>query len=188
MSRRGRKRKPGRREPKGRIVSQSKLLRIAGIRQTVMDYRQGHHGLSKEDAARVEAETVFGRLALAGELAPKDEALNTARYLAGVFYLETRNAAHKAFLSRQMPSGGDMERQAGHDSDDGTDPEYIEWCIKVRKREEELLDMIADKAQSDALIELFMVICENIQPLDMDVLRSGLDVIRGYRILNHDRA
>ncbi len=185
MSRKGRKRKPGRREPNGRIVSQSKLLQIAGVRQTVMDYRQNHYGLSKEDATQPNAETVFGRLALAGKLALRNGGLNDARYLAGVFYLETRNAAHRAFLSQQMRSGGDMERQGGHDSDDGTEPEYVEQCQRARKRDDELLAMIADKAKGEALSTLFMVICEDMEPLDMDGLWRGLDAIRGYLLLYH---
>ena len=181
MSRRGgRNRKPGRREPGGRLQRKSQA---AEARQVVIDYRQNQYGLSQDDAAQPRAETVFGRLALGGSLHP-DQFTNDILYEAGILFRRTREAAHRALQSQQMRSGGDLEwMPPGYDSDCGSSPDYVRECAAARQMDERLRACVFDRAGSAALTALVSVVCENAEPRDMAALRSGLHALVAENVL-----
>ncbi len=183
MSRRGGpNRKPGRREPNGRIQRKSQNLEAAEARQTVMEYRR-KYGLSDEDAKDPRAVDVFGRLALSRSLHP-DRLTNDVLYSAGVFFRETRDKAHRALQSQQMRSGGDLEHvPRGYVTDCGSDPDYVRHCAAARQIDERLRVTVYARAGSAALTALVQVICENTEPLDMAALRAGLHALVAKTVL-----
>ena len=177
MSRRGgRNRKPGRREPNGRLRRKSQSLEAAEVRQTVMAYRR-KFGLSEEDAQDPRAVDVFGRLALKRQIHP-DSVTNARLYAAGELFRRTREAAQRALRTQRMKSAGDLEtRPAGYDTDCGSDFEYVRLCDAARRLDDHLRARVLDRAGRAALAALVSVICEDEHPFDIAALRAGLSVL-----------
>src|SRR3990167_11225536 len=113
----GRRRSNAKRYATGRIVQPA----AAEMRATVIEARQRVYGLGKSQAAEPEAIDVLGRMYLVGEISQRQKQ-------AGDRYAEIRRDYRKAILARRMPSGGNLERQRGHDDSDGTDQAYVAWC------------------------------------------------------------
>ena len=183
MTRQGRRRKPGARQPNGqparnKAAEEKETMSVAiGARQTVW-------GLSEADAKRMEAGTVLGRLALDGVLSPGKERHNAELYLAGEFYLRTRLAAQRALECRKMASGGNLERVHGYDGDDGTDPDYVEQCQRAIQKSDDLMAEIQLDGGWHAISAAYMVIIEDMEPPELTWLRRALESVRRYMRIN----
>ena len=183
MSRPGRNRKSVRRQPNGQ-PARSTRLEEQETRSVVIAYRQ-KQGLSEEQAKRMEAESELGRMAILGQLA-KNEGINSALYLAGEFYLQTRNKAQQARQCRQMKSGGDLERTGGYYNMPLT-PEYVEQCQRAIERDEELRNGIGKGgAWENALDKVTAPSREDwvTNPIRFQMVMVGLQGVRRYMLAN----
>jgi len=120
----GRKRKLTIRYPNGRALAKPHHARVESMLAVAIEARQRVFGLSVENATRVEAVDLLGRLRLSGEI-------SEAQHAAGLAYAQEREDYHRVMLSRPVPSAGDLERQPGFDGSDGSSPGYVAWCQGV---------------------------------------------------------
>lgn len=116
--RRGRKRKAdAARRPGGRINYGSKQERIEDMQRVVREARSRVYGLSKSDAAAMPETSALGRLVATGEISRR-------QYEAAALYSEIVRQHDIMLGARGLPNAGDLERQAGHDNEDGSSAGY----------------------------------------------------------------
>lgn len=100
----GRKRKPGKREPNGRIARPSIEAVEQDAMRTAIAYRQSVFGISPGDAKDQKATSLTGRLCLAG-------VLSNAQWQAGEDWLRLLNAVYAAI---NAPRGFNTPSGASH--------------------------------------------------------------------------
>ena len=113
--RRGRNRKPGHRKPSGGFKEQPTVQRYENMTAVVMDARERVFGLSKKQAARMRDSSELGRLEATGEISIR-------QYRAGHKYISVVQERNRMVEIKSYPLAGDLDRQAGHDSEDGVGP------------------------------------------------------------------
>jgi len=110
------------REPNGRPQRKPSREAEEDAKIVVLAARGRVFGLSREQSDRVEAGSLMGRLYLG-------EYIVLHQLQAAMRYEEIVQAANRAILAKGYPSPGDLNRsRGGHDSDDGTSPEYVAKC------------------------------------------------------------
>lgn len=122
MAKRGRKRKAGARHACGRIKQIKQ-----DPRDTVIEARMRHHKLSKTAAKRQEAGDALGLAYMAGDL-------SNTQYDALVDYREAYENYQFALDQKRQRSASDFSGAGGFDSDDGSDPHYVERCERAKAR------------------------------------------------------
>lgn len=128
-------------------------------------------GLSKEAATCVEAATVFGRMYLCG-------VVTKLQYDAGIEFFAARKAYLRAIQARGMASGGDMERQRGHDGSDGTDPAYVEACEAAERIYLRMRDKIVTDAGLLGFAVIEAIVCDDVAMPDFEGdLRMALNAL-----------
>lgn len=120
----GRPTKPGARYPSGQRVEPIKPKDLSDVGR---EARQRVYGLSKEDAAKVQAETAVGRLYLSGEPFSFDQ------WEACELYREIHREYGRAVETIKIKSPS-LLRIGGYDASDGTDPAYVEWYERTKGR------------------------------------------------------
>lgn len=125
MTRPGRHRKSGLREPNGRIQRPAAAKQAAEMRATVLEARARVHGLTAAQAEAMPETTVLGRLRVKGLVTQR-------QYDAGARYRDIVREYDRMMLARPLPSAGDLHRSSGHDDGDGTEPDYVRRFVRAR--------------------------------------------------------
>ncbi|MEE8307948.1 MAG: hypothetical protein V3R81_11835 [Gammaproteobacteria bacterium] len=165
------------REPNGQVVRASPALEAREARSVGIAARIRVKGIAEKNADKVECETTLGRLALECRLAPGNEVRNAKLWRAGEFYLLARIKAQRAKLCKSLPSGSDYERQPGHDSDEGTDPEYVRQCLTAITISDTMIRAIIVEHGYHCWAEIESVVMEDHNPVDLVVLRRALATV-----------
>jgi len=143
--RRGRKRKAGAsRRPGGRINYGSKRERIEDMQRVVKEARQRVYALSKTDAAAMPETSVLGRLVATGEISRR-------QYEAAALYGEIVRQHDIMLGAKGLPRAGDLERQGGHDNEDGTSAAYRARYRHAMARYDLCRGALREAASDDAL-------------------------------------
>lgn len=121
----GRKRHQGDRYPNGRLKHTERPDNVA------VEARMRLFGVPREQARKQETGTAIGRALNNTDLSQDQfEALEHYR----IAYEQNRRALN---VKRQR-SASDFSGAGGFDADEGTDPDYVEWCDRQRRRFQEL--------------------------------------------------
>lgn len=116
--RRGRKRKDGAaRRPDGRLHYGSKRERMEDMQRVVKEARQRVFGLSRDQASAMPETSTLGRLVATGEISRR-------QYEAAALYGEIVRQHDILLGAKRLPRAGDLERQSGHDNEDGSSAAY----------------------------------------------------------------
>jgi len=185
MARRGRKRKPGPREPNGR-VSRKKAEVIVRTEETerqtmatVIKARCKRFGLSEDRARLPMAGSAIGRMCLGGEL-------TVDQHDAALRYLEARKDGLNAIMAK-ADGGGE-----GGSSGDVVTSGYAEWCKRANERWSTInraLDEMQESLRSPtprAALEAIVVRDVDVPELVGD-LRIALNVIDRCVVSDHRR-
>ncbi len=127
MRRRGRPRKPGGRHPNGQLKRRSAKAQRDDITAVARRARQNVFGLSAVDAARAEAGDMLGRLAISGEITPRQLA-------AGRAYEQLRRDLDRALQARHVRSSSDYNLGGGYRAPDTDETGHAEWVARVKRR------------------------------------------------------
>lgn len=126
-SRRNRKRKTTHREPNGRLQRPPRGESADEVRSVAVEARQRVYGLSEPDAKTVDGGDIIGHLYLSKQITRLQ--LQACRK-----FEEVMRDLQWAVLIRPEKSPSDLNRSGGHDSSDGTDPEYVAKVDRAKGR------------------------------------------------------
>ena len=182
---RGRKRKPGKRHPCGKLVRPSSGETQAEILATVVDARQRHYGVTAAQARDQRLSSALGRLAFAGAISPQQ--YEAGQRFGSVYY------RHQLMTGMPLPrpsSVADVMANAGVFGGCGEPPDD-DLVDKVRRHYDEALQVLArcdrDRAQfqGEAPSRLvYRIVCLDedaggLPQADQANLHQGLDEL-GY--------
>lgn len=127
MARRGRKRRPGRREANGRHQRVSSEAEREAIISVVLDARRRVYGVTDAEARRMKATDHLARMEARGEIEPRE-------YEAALRYAALMQDYELFFIPGQRPQkAGDLDRVSGYDDSDGDDASYVERWNRVKR-------------------------------------------------------
>lgn len=174
----GRKRKPGKREPNGRVARPSASQAQQEAMREVIDYRQSVFGLSAQDAKDQKAATLTGRLCLQG-------VISTAQWQAGEDWLKLAVAMQAAV---NAPRG--FNTASGRARIDMDEDEEARRYLALKAKFDAANDAVEERAPVAERIErmkaLRMFLVDQWdEPLSHGTLRTALNGLA--RHFGHDR-
>lgn len=131
---RGRPRKNAKRHPGGEVKRPGKRARAMGkaedMTRIAAEARERVFGVPTAYSRIPDAGSVLGRLCLLGSR----DGISAQQRDAGKLYEEIVRDWNAAILARRVMSGSDLERTGGHDSSDGTEPDYVAKYERAKGR------------------------------------------------------
>ena len=165
MSRAGRKRKNTRRHPNGQVYRAP-----VDERETALKARERVFKVTAMVAAEMPETSFLGRLRATGELSRRQmEAANAYRAILEEF--------HRLYPTRGYPEAANLDRGGGHDSSDGTEPEYVLRFRSLTAKERLCRQVLQDSDHRAPNIVNAIVLLDHWQPQMIGVLRVGLNAL-----------
>lgn len=184
--RKGRKRKGNaQRHPSGQVVRRSYEEREADVLAVVVDARVRLFGVSQDKAKTQEAGHALGREWLRTRFFSDDdvEKISAKQVAAAELFEKIHRNYSRALMAKNVASAGNLDRQGGHDSSDGAEPDYVARCSADERAYVESRRVLLDTSPL-ALFAVETWVLEDKQAWSLlRPLRLGLNaLVRLYKI------